>query len=536
MNEKKNIDRLFQEKFKNFEVTPDDSVWEKINSKRGSKKRVLILPLWYRITGVAALVAAILLIGSFLIPNNSQQEQVVVNPSIEKVNETPTDDLLKAPDTPKELVNIPDKSNREYKKDVLQNVDIKNEVLTTNTIKTDNSTKESITPIVSAEEKTSITSLTGHNDANQQKNSVVASRSTKSQDVVTQQERILDQAQEKAGVSLNSDTHPSHTKNHNIVTNDFLFNTVENDSITIRKKKNLIAGSTLDQDFRVEDNIVERKTKTDSLQADEPVSAKTSIFDAIIEKDEVAKLAQTSSDKKWDIAPTVAPVYYNPTGNASTVDSEFSDNSKNGQINMSYGVQIAYNLNKKISIRSGVNKLDVGYNTGGIGFSATTAQKREEGIDYNTNSQNIEIFDFVNQQGSESSFDELGSRNLSTEQNLGSLNHRLGYIEVPLEMTYAFSDKKFGVRMIGGVSTLFLEDDEVSIIAGDFKTNLGEGTNVNNVSFSGNVGLGLNYKISEQFRINMEPIFKYQFNGFKETAEDFKPYYFGVYTGVSFEF
>ena len=91
--------------------------------------------------------------------------------------------------------------------------------------------------------------------------------------------------------------------------------------------------------------------------------------------------------------------------------------------------------------------------------------------------------------------------------------------------------------MIGGVSTLFLESDEVSVIAGSFRNdNVSREQTVNDVSFSGNIGIGFDYKLSDQFKINMEPIFKYQFNGFRDNAQNFRPYYFGVYTGVSFRF
>ena len=65
MNEKKNIDRLFQEKFKDFEVSPPDFVWENIQEALQEKKKRRVVPLWIRLSGVAAVLA----IGSvFLTP------------------------------------------------------------------------------------------------------------------------------------------------------------------------------------------------------------------------------------------------------------------------------------------------------------------------------------------------------------------------------------------------------------------------------------------------------------------------------------
>ena len=39
MSEKKHIDRLFQEKFKYFEVSPEDKVWDNIEAKLKEKKK-----------------------------------------------------------------------------------------------------------------------------------------------------------------------------------------------------------------------------------------------------------------------------------------------------------------------------------------------------------------------------------------------------------------------------------------------------------------------------------------------------------------
>ena len=59
----KNIDKLFKEKLNNLEVTPDERVWNNIESKLQKKKRK-ILPLWWFPGGVAALF----LLGLLLFP------------------------------------------------------------------------------------------------------------------------------------------------------------------------------------------------------------------------------------------------------------------------------------------------------------------------------------------------------------------------------------------------------------------------------------------------------------------------------------
>lgn len=56
MMEDKNIDRLFQEGLKDLEVTPNDSVWNGIESKLKKKKKNRLLPIWWFSGGVAAIL------------------------------------------------------------------------------------------------------------------------------------------------------------------------------------------------------------------------------------------------------------------------------------------------------------------------------------------------------------------------------------------------------------------------------------------------------------------------------------------------
>ena len=118
----------------------------------------------------------------------------------------------------------------------------------------------------------------------------------------------------------------------------------------------------------------------------------------------------------------------------------------------------------------------------------------------------------------------------------GKMVQQLGYIEVPVEINYALVDKKFGVDLIGGVSSLFLVDNSVLLESQDLVTEVGEANNANSVNFSANVGMGLNYEFSPKVQLNIEPVFKYQLNTFSNTAGVFQPFSIGVYSGVSFKF
>jgi hypothetical protein len=65
---------------------------------------------------------------------------------------------------------------------------------------------------------------------------------------------------------------------------------------------------------------------------------------------------------------------------------------------------------------------------------------------------------------------------------------------------------------------------------------IGEANNLNNVHFSGNLGLGLKYGFFKRLEAHIEPVFKYQINTFNNDAGNFKPFVFGVYSGINYIF
>ncbi len=107
---------------------------------------------------------------------------------------------------------------------------------------------------------------------------------------------------------------------------------------------------------------------------------------------------------------------------------------------------------------------------------------------------------------------------------------------MPIELSYKLVDKKFGIEIIGGMSTLFLNNNTVSLVTDGMEMNVGKANNLNNIHFSSNVGLGFKYSFWKNFNANFQPMFKYQINTFSENSGNFKPYFIGLYSGISFSF
>ncbi|MGY8916081.1 MAG: outer membrane beta-barrel protein, partial [Flavobacteriales bacterium] len=257
--------------------------------------------------------------------------------------------------------------------------------------------------------------------------------------------------------------------------------------------------------------------------------------DEINAKEKDNAITDTDS-KKWSLEPSVAPVYFNGFGSGSPIHPEFSSNSKSGNVNLSYGVFVSYEMSKKLSIRSGVHKVDYGYNTNDVKFTssfAATSKSSLANIDYANNASNLIVVSTSNDKPSANIQGEVSGK---TPSKNGSMIQQFGYLEIPLELNYALLDKDFGISLVGGFSSLFLTNNAVLLEADGLNTEIGEANNINDVNFSSNIGFGLNYKFTPNLKLNIEPVFKYQLNTFSNSAGDFKPFSVGIYSGFNFKF
>ena len=88
MKENKNIERLFQEKFKDFEALPPEDSWDFIADRLHKKKKKRIIPIWFQFSGVAA---TLLLVGALVwnfLGNNETKELPNFENTIVNGNET----------------------------------------------------------------------------------------------------------------------------------------------------------------------------------------------------------------------------------------------------------------------------------------------------------------------------------------------------------------------------------------------------------------------------------------------------------------
>ncbi len=440
MEERKHIDRVFQEKFKDFEATPRDVVWDNISSRlKENKRKRRILPLWYKMAGVAALLALFINYASGLFKNTTANSQSALS--------LVDDDSLNF-----------SLASQEYTQNMIRSSIILKAIM---------------------------------QDTNMQDSNV------------------------SLGNVVNTPNPEVNQRNTKVIS------MVPSDKYTFSDYNNTVVNTTPNR-------AIENKTSLENKK-DLPIPSTEIKEDVLAEN--------TISPKRLRVSTMAAPIYYDNFGSGTSIDSQFEDNASSGEISVSYGINLAYQISDKIKIRSGISKVDLSYNTKDIAFTAAVNPTALSSINYSDgNVPNFKIENRTVRQFSNLNASAEFNRASLAAPTAGYLNQKLGFIEVPLEIEYVIIDKKIGLNIIGGGSTLFLNDNMISLNSTDFSTNLGEANNLNNISFSTNLGVGVDYNISPQFQLNFEPIFKYQLNTFSNTTGNVNPYYFGVYSGFSFKF
>lgn len=640
MKENKNIERLFQEKFKDFEATPPSMAWDAIASKLEEKKEVKkVISTWFKITGIAASLLLIsygilefysgetketdTIVTQDKIKDSNTKESVIDKELILNTNETnesiandtknetlKKDNTINNPIVIKEnntSILIEKNNNEKSSKETDNNLRFKNKTnkndllveQNKNEIKSEkNSTKRLIITNKRTEEIVSLTNLKTEKNTNNDliidnsdnnkeiventnnKNNLTANKTLvtiysdvkstekksaqKKSNLATQSEETNSNTEKRLALnnnsensiiakedntnaSINSINDKINTTITTVITNEKTIhkNLVANTSSNKLKTKNEteVAKETIEYNKEIT-TIKEKPTNgkyldviKDSTSVVADVNTEANALEQLLKEKEEGKNADEKEKEmrnKWVVSSNAAPVYFNSISEGSPIDEQFTNNSKSYATSLSYGIGIQYAISKKLDIRAGINTISLNYNTNNVYYSKSLEEGTPSSLNITAN-ENAQFLILKNKETDVVSSLSMEVNNIKYE-NEGNLKQEMGYIEVPLELSYKIVDKKFGIELIGGMSTLFLNKNSVSLITKDSEMTIGKANNLNNIHFSSNVGLGFKYSFWKSFHANIQPMFKYQINTFNNDSGNFRPYFIGLYSGVSFSF
>ncbi len=556
MNDKKNIERFFQEKFKEFEANPDPLAWDNISeriNKKKNKKRAF--PIWFKSIGIAAS----LIIGYFIFDNFSkdsktliEKDSVVIGSEIKQ-----NDNNIKPINNKNETIIVTNDKKiktelNEKSVNNLNNVDaaaaneekanVNSEItITSNNKKLDKNIAVSNNKNVNSDNAVALNNNKNDKiiDKNKASENIVLSNKNKlsekdKQDFVTTNNKNQQVVQNKESVK-NIDTYNNVNNSNEIVNNN---SSTKNNAIANNqeiKNNNTVDKNAIEEVNQINEdekfltankNLTQEKLEENAIaKLEKPENALDKIMKEKTDKSKKKEIA--SNNEKWTIRPNVAPIFMESfTG--SPIHDIFKDNEKDFENQLSIGLAADYAITSKISIRAGINKFDLAYNTNDVAFyadpSITTASLNT--INFRPETQNLVVNDRKARGTAPGNIPQIAEN--------GVMNQSFGYLEFPVEVSYKLFDSKIGLTLITGMSTLLLNKNEVSLISDSRKFVLGDANNLNNVHFSTNIGIGFKYKFWKSFEANVEPTLKYQINTFSYDSGGFNPYFLGIYSGISY--
>ncbi|TMM30459.1 PorT family protein [Polaribacter aestuariivivens] len=307
---------------------------------------------------------------------------------------------------------------------------------------------------------------------------------------------------------------------------------VANNTTTLNEKKKVSSKNVMKKNFIANNSSSDKKFKKDkTTNKNDTVSItkieikpKKDILAVVKSKENSVK---ESSKKQWSIAPVFAVLNSNSFTNSSSLDANLAS-STSGENTYAYGVKVAYEINKKWTIQTGVQLQEMQYTNNQIAvISSRNAMS-------NVAFKNGNSVSFQNV--ASDNFDVNASALSSVVTFSGNLTQNFGYVEIPIEIKYnVLESSKFQTQIVAGFSSLFLRKNEVLLQTDSF-TNTGTANNLNDLNFSGNFGFDFNYNFDKKWSFYVNPMFKAQLNTYSENSNGFSPFNMGIYTGINYQF
>ena len=273
------------------------------------------------------------------------------------------------------------------------------------------------------------------------------------------------------------------------------------------------------------------------------------------------EISVSSGEGRWLLSGMAAPEYSYRTLNMKDMAyQEYFNSTENAVFTWSGGLQIAYKATQRLNIHTGLlfsrSGIHIDHlstfgnisperfldnysgittkafvNTGNSIGSISTSSSNVVYMSYNASSENLDR-------------SNLGSsivNNVDLTSSLTGLDAQLtqyfDFIEFPFNLRYRLNSGKVQLNLLGGVSSNLLIGSQVIFTTGGEREKTGKTESIRTVNYSGNLGLSVDYDISDHFMLLFEPRYKYYLNSINEDRLiNARPYLFGIFTGLRYKF
>jgi hypothetical protein len=252
----------------------------------------------------------------------------------------------------------------------------------------------------------------------------------------------------------------------------------------------------------------------------------------------------------WSISALATPTYYGKINSGSDELSKQIKSSEQAVVSYSGGVALAYKVNKRFSIQSGLFYSSVGQEVDGVnsfaGFQKYDNTKGGHNFEVLTTNgtiytNNADVFLSVNGNSNRLitnyNKDVFDPQKASLDYISNTMQQNFSYLELPVFVRFKVIDKTVDFNLIGGLSyNMLLENSVYTVIDGN-KYMIGTTQDMNMFSISSSLGMGMEYNFSGKLSLNLEPTFRYYLNTFDNVyGSSFHPFSFGIFSGISYKF
>ena len=213
--------------------------------------------------------------------------------------------------------------------------------------------------------------------------------------------------------------------------------------------------------------------------------------------------------------------YFNSPSNINKVyGNKLGENTTKTSLSFNYGIYFSFDINKKTSIRLGVQRLNVkngiyGITVNDINTHISTIFTESETV---SKSNNNEIITFIAQNNS---FD---------------LIQKITYLEVPLEIKQRIIDKNYKLDIIAGYSLFFLEKNNIYINTNKKeKLLIGYNNSLSNRNVSLNIGFSSELSLFKNIFLNFDISYKQHLN-LQENNSKNNPFTLNIQSGIMYKF
>lgn len=251
---------------------------------------------------------------------------------------------------------------------------------------------------------------------------------------------------------------------------------------------------------------------------------------------------------RWMVGARISPTYLSTNLKADNKILSDQQGEESALLSYTGGLSVVYSVGNRLSLQTGIYYSSLGRQVSDIrsysGYAGYAESKGGKIFGVATTSGTIastnrDIY-LVDQTGnrisSTTSVNNFDPDKAGLNPFGSSLRQNFEYIEVPFMLSYKLIDKKVDFNIMGGMSYSLLLDNEVYAVSDGSVIPIGSMEDLAGILLSSSFGMSMNYSLSDNFSLNLEPSIRYFLNSDGTLSASNNPFTFGIFSGVYYKF